>query len=154
MKARGGGKQRGRKPKRTEQDDRPRGYEAHRMRQLWRDIDESKHKAGLGTSPEPPPAASCDLTGVVERASALAGDALAWMSSALPAACALVESGAALLRDVPLLGRIATLWSTAAPTADAAPAAARGVEAHRLGPVHNGTHSNGGSDEPNGEWIH
>ncbi len=150
----GGGKRGGRKPTRTEPDDRPRGFETQRMRQLWRDIDESKHKAGLGGRPDSAPSAGWDVTGVVERATALAGDLFTWVSSALPAACSLVESGAALLRDVPLLGRIATLVSPAAPAADPAPAAGRGVEAHGLGPVHNGAHSNGRSDEPNGEWIH
>jgi hypothetical protein len=121
------------------------------MRQLWRDIDESKHKAGLGGRQDSAPSASWDVTAVVERATALAGDLFTWVSSTLPTACSLLATGAALLRDVPLLGRIATLVSTAAPAAAPEPA---GVEAHGLGPIHNGAHSNGRSDEPNGEWIH
>ena len=53
MKGASGGKRGGRRPTSVEPDDRPRGYEATRMRELWRDIDHAKRKAGLDPAPEP-----------------------------------------------------------------------------------------------------
>ena len=151
--AAGGGRRKGRKPTRAEQDDRPRGYESQRMRQLWRDIDESKHKAGIGARAEPPPAPGWDLTGVVECATALAGDVVAWVSSTVPSACAVIAGAAALLRDVPVLGRIAGLMSTG-PAAPAPSAPARSIDPHELGSTTNGAHPDRRGGDPNGEWIH
>src|SRR5438128_8330416 len=109
MKGAGGGKRNGRKPNgrkpgRVESDDRPRGYEATRMRQLWRDIDHAKHKAGIGATPPPQASPSWDLAALFERATALVGDATAWMSANAPVACALLATGTELLRSVPVVG--------------------------------------------------
>jgi hypothetical protein len=80
------------------------------MRQLWRDIDQSKHKAGLGPAPEPTAPPSWDFAAMLERAAAVAGDAAAWMTANAPAACAfLVSNGAELLRGVPVVGRLVDL---------------------------------------------
>src|SRR5690348_13883877 len=101
MKAAGGGRKRsGRKPTRVESDDRPRGYEARRMRELWRDIDQAKRKAGLGRKPEPPPPPGWDVAGVLERATLLATEAAAWVTSSAPIALALIATGADLLRSL------------------------------------------------------
>src|SRR5689334_2318712 len=107
MKRAGSGKRGSRKPKRVEGDDRPRGYEETRMRQLWRDIDHSKHKAGLTTPTEPAAPAPWDLSVLFERAAALVGDAATWLTSAAPAACSLLANGAELLRAVPVIGWLA-----------------------------------------------
>lgn len=153
MKGAGGGKRRGRKPARTEPDDRPRGYETRRMRQLWRDIDDAKHKAGLGTPAEPAAPTFWDLAGIVERATAFAGEAAAWVTSAAPSACALLTSGAALLRDVPVLGRIVALVPASFTPAEPARRDG-GVEAHVVRSTDNGAHAERRGGEPNGEWIH
>jgi hypothetical protein len=122
------------------------------MRQLWRDIDESKQKAGLGTAPESPPSPAWDLAGMLRQATVLATDAAAWVSSAVAAPCALLASGAALLRDVPVLGRIAALVATS--VAAPRPAPARGVEAHVTRGTRNGARPEPRSSEPNGEYLH
>ena len=98
MKGAGGGKRNGRKPRRVESDDRPRGYESTRMRQLWRDIDDAKHKAGIrsATASEAPP--QWDLAVLFDRATTLVGDATTWMSANAPSACALIATGTELLR--------------------------------------------------------
>jgi hypothetical protein len=153
MKSAGGGRRKSRKPTGTEQDDRPRGYETQRMRQLWRDIDESKHKAGLGAASEAPAPSAWDLVGIVERATALAGEAVVWISSTAPAACALLAGGSALLRDVPVLGRLMALVPTEHGGAAAAPSS-RGVEAHAGRGSETGAHPDRRGGDPNGEWIH
>jgi hypothetical protein len=115
MKGAGGGKRKGRKS-RVESDDRPRGYEATRMRQLWRDIDVAKHKAGLGRRREsvaPPPDWDVDI--IVERAVALIGGTIAWVTANVPVALGLLAGGIDLLRGVPLIGRLAELLPPAAP---------------------------------------
>lgn len=104
MKGASGGKRGGRKPTSVEPDDRPRGYEATRMRELWRDIDHAKRKAGLDPAPEPVVASLWGVAAVCERASVLAGDAAAWVAASAPTACALLAGGAELLRDVPVVG--------------------------------------------------
>ena len=76
MRGAGGGKRSGRKPARVETDDSPRGYEATRMRQLWRDIDDARHKAGLGRVPEPEAAPiGWSASALFECTAALVGDA-------------------------------------------------------------------------------
>jgi hypothetical protein len=132
MKGAGGGKRKGRRPtrvdsndarridsndaRRIDPDDRPRGYEAQRMRQLWRDIEQAKHKAGLGPEPTAAPPPWWDLGAVLALASALAGEAAAWVSATAPTACSLVATGAAVLRQVPVVGRLAELVPVPAPT--------------------------------------
>ena len=154
MKGAGGGKRRGRKPTSVEPDDRPRGYEATRMRQLWRDIDHAKRKAGLGPAPEPVAAPTWDLASVLEQAAALAGEAAAWVMTNAPVACALLASGAELLRSVPVVGRLADLVPV--------PPAERGRPAE---PANGHAAGNGWTadseaevepedGEPNGKWIH
>ena len=155
-KGAGGGKRGGRKPTRVEPDDRPRGYEATRMRQVWHDIDHAKHKAGLGPVPEPAAAPTWDFAGVVEWAAVLAGDAAAWVTTNAPAPCAFLASGAELLRGLPIVGRLVDLVATPSIPTDAA----------RVPPLRedNG-HANGRTaaveiqaesldGEPNGKWIH
>jgi hypothetical protein len=152
MKGAGRGKRGGRKPPRSEPDDRPRGYEAQRMHQLWRDIDHAKHKAGLGAASEQSPTSSWCLADLIGRATALAGDAAAWVTASAPAACTLVASGAAILRDVPLVGRIVALVPSFGTTA--ATPRAEGVGAHAVRSTDNGAHPARRGGEPNGEWIH
>src|SRR5262245_51585176 len=115
MKGAGGGKRGGRKPKSADQDDRPRGYEAARMRQLWRDIDHAKRKAGLGRPPQSTPASPWDFTGMLELATTLASEVAAWMTANAPAACSILTSGAELLRGVPVVGRLVELVPVPSP---------------------------------------
>jgi hypothetical protein len=158
MKGAGGGKRGGRKPRRVEPDDRPRGYEAARMRQLWRDIDHAKHKAGLGPTPRATPASPWDFTAILELAATLASEAAAWVTANAPAACAILTSGAELLRGVPIVGRLAELVPAPAP-------APRPAGRKRPGaPVNGRSGGNGrpGRDvqvdpddgAPTGKWIH
>ena len=133
-------------------DDRPRGFEAARMRQLWSDIDASKRKAGLGRTPEPEPAPGWDVGTVIERAAALIGDAAAWVTANAPAAIALLATGAELLRNVPVVGRLVELMPPAEPPKPVPPP-------RSIPPVHtNGTaHTARDPDEisdPDGGWIH
>ena len=160
MKGAGGGKRGGRKPTSVEPDDRPRGYEATRMRQLWRDIDHAKHKAGVGPAPEPVAASTWDGAAMIERAAALAGDAAAWMTANVPVACALLAGGAELLRGVPLLGRLVDLVPTPCPSAGAQEYDRR--ETATTGHA-NGKGRTAGDEarvepldesEPNGKWLH
>ena len=156
MKGVGGGKRGGRKPTMVEPDDCPRGYEATRMRQLWRDIDHAKHKAGLGSAPEPAAAPTWGFAAVIEQATALAGDAAAWVTTNAPAACAFLASGAELLRGVPVVGRLVDLVPTLPMPTDAqqshlicngngrAKGRTTGVEVQVEPP----------DGEPNGKWIH
>ena len=160
MKGAGGGKRGGRKPTRVEPDDRPRGYEATRMRQLWRDIDDAKHKAGVGPAPEPVGDWVWDVGAMIERATALAGEAAAWMTANAPVACALLAGGAELLRGVPVVGRLVDLLPT--------PLTSTGAQGYgRCEATANGhAHGNGRSatsepqvepldeGEPNGKWFH
>lgn len=157
MKGAGGGKRGGRKPTRVESDDRPRGYEAVRMRQLWRDIDDAKHKAGLG--PPPPPkdhaSSSWDVTALYDRAAALVGDAAAWVNANAPAACTVLATGVELLRGVPVLGRLVELVPV--------PASARpdpgATQPHTADPQTNGVLRPAvvdpdEPDGPDGGWMH
>lgn len=108
MKGAGSGKRRSRKSARVESDDRPRGYEARRMRELWRDIDHARHKAGFerARATPPPPPAWWEMGDVLGRANAIASDAVAWLT---PAACVLLVTGSALVRQLPVVGRLAEL---------------------------------------------
>ena len=162
MKGAGGGKRGGRKRASVEPDDRPRGYEATRMRQLWRDIDHAKRKAGLDPAPEPLAASTWDIAGMVERAATLAGDAAAWVTANAPAACALIASGAELLRGVPVVRRLVDLVPTPCTFSD------RAGHERPVAPANgyaNGSGRTGGGEapvepdqgevhEPNGKWIH
>lgn len=151
MKGAGGGKRGGRKPTRVESDDRPRGYEATRMRQLWRDIDDAKHKAGLGSTPAPEPAAAAwDVSTLLERAAALVGEAAAWVTAKAPAACAVLTSGAELLRSVPLVGRLVDL----VPIPEAARPAERAPRHHANGAVRPVVVDPDEPDGPDGGWVH
>lgn len=157
----GGGKRRTRKPTRVaadarsraaDADDRPRGFEAARMRQLWSDIDASKKKAGLGRTPEPEPAPGWDVGAVIERAAALIGDAAAWVTANAPAAIALLATGAELLRNVPVVGRLVELMPPADPKPPAQPP--RSIPTtHTNGTVHTARDPDEISD-PDGGWIH
>ncbi|MCC6849576.1 MAG: hypothetical protein IT294_13825 [Deltaproteobacteria bacterium] len=151
MKGAGGGKRGGRKSTRVESDDRPRGYEAMRMRQLWRDIDHAKRKAGLDPAPEPAPEATGPgVAALLARAAALVGDAAAWVRSNAPAACAVLASGAGMLRSVPVVGRLLDL----VPVPEGGRSASRPPEGHVNGA---GRPSSADADEPKGPdggWVH
>ncbi len=150
MKGRGGGKRNGRKRTHAEQDDRPRGYEAKRMRQLWRDIDVAKDKAGLGRAAAEAEAPGWGFGSMLEHATTLASDAAAWVAATAPVACELVTSGVALLRGVPLVGRLVDLVP--------APSRASGERGFASGaPPVNGVGRPTATttpDESNGHWIH
>lgn len=155
MKSAGGGKRTRRKPTRVEADDRPRGYEAQRMRDLWRDIDQAKRKAGLARTPEPPPEPGWDLAGVLERATVLANEAVAWVASSAPIALALVATGADLLRSIPLVGRVVDLVPNlpgAQPPAQKLPSSpdTNGHAHPRLRIVE----LDPDDDTPDGKWVH
>ena len=80
------------------------------MRQLWRDIDDAKHKAGIGRAPEPEPMGyGREVFGWLDRAATLVGGATTWISAKAPGALAALASGAELLRAVPLVGRLVDL---------------------------------------------
>jgi len=148
----GGGKRRSRKPTRVETDDRPRGYEAARMRQLWRDIDDAKHKAGLGLKEEAPPSAGWDVSTVIEAAATLIGSAAAWVTASAPTALALLATGAELLRGVPVVGRLVELMPPAEPPPSS-------EKTRSLPPGHtNGTHPIARDpdeiSDPDGGWLH
>jgi hypothetical protein len=156
MKGAGGGKRGGRKPTRVESDDRPRGFEAKRMRKLWDDIDHAKRKAGLTPSPAPAAtaAATWDVTAMLTRASALVGDVAAWVSANAPTACAALASGAEALRAVPVVGRLVDL--VPAPFT-------RPTDASRSGPTVESAHHRNGivrptvvdpGPGPDGGWVH
>jgi hypothetical protein len=147
MKGAGGGKRKSRKPARVEPDDRPRGYEAHRMRQLWRDIDQSRRKAGLAPAPEeaaPPP--WWEIVGMLGWANAIAGDAVAWIT---PAACALLVSGTAMLRQLPVVGRLADLVPTPGTESRTA---GHGTASNGHGPESTGRVVEPAGGESNGHW--
>jgi hypothetical protein len=147
MKGAGGGKRGGRKPTRVEVDDRPRGYEAMRMRQLWRDIDDAKHKAGLGATPAADPVSTgWGVSALVERAVALVGDAAAWVQEHAPAACTVLTSGAELLRSVPVVGRLVDLVP-ARPTGES-------PDAHANGAARPIVVDAGEPTGPDGGWVH
>lgn len=151
MKGAGGGKRGGRKPTRVESDDRPRGYEARRMRQLWRDIDDAKHKAGLGPTPQAAPSATgWGPSALFERATTLVGDAAVWMQANAPAACALLAGGAELLRSVPLVGRLVDL----VPMPEAAPRSEPRSEGHTNGAVRPVVVDTESPRGPDGGWVH
>ena len=157
MKGSGGGKRGGRKPTRVETDDRPRGYEAVRMRQLWRDIDDAKQKAGLASTP---PVAddggsTWDPSVLYDRAVALVGDAAAWVNANAPVACTVLATGMDLLRGVPVLGRLADLVPTPASSRPAArPAPPRSAEPHANGVVRPVVVDPEEPDGPDGGWMH
>lgn len=146
MKGAGGGKRGGRKPKRVDSDDRPRGYEATRMRQLWHDIDHAKHKAGLGRAPEPAAPPGWDVAAIIEQAAVLIGGAATWVTANVPAALA-------LLRGVPLVGRLVELMPPAAPPQRDHPAAGP-PSGHTNGTVHSVTSDPDEIGDPDGGWIH
>jgi hypothetical protein len=164
MKGAGGGKRNGRtpngrKPGRVESDDRPRGFESTRMRQLWRDIDDAKHKAGLGATPPPEPPSPWDLvhraTALVgDRATALLGDATAWMAAKAPLACALLATGTELLRGVPVVGRLADLVSTPAKAPDAAEPGRPAGERPANGSAPPIIVDPSRMTDPDGGWVH
>jgi hypothetical protein len=155
MKGAGGGKRGGRKPTRVESDDRPRGYEATRMRQLWRDIDNAKHKAGLVPTPVPAaPPPSWDVVAMIERATALVGEVAAWMTASAPTACAALASSAELLRGIPLLGRLVDLVPS---PRSSGVASERGHTAGRPDHHANGFTRPTGVEPgpgPDGGWVH
>ncbi len=151
-----GGKRGGRKPTRVESDDRPRGYEAVRMRQLWRDIDDAKHKAGLGSAPTSEPSSSpWDLSALLQRAATFVGDATSWVNANAPAACTVLASGAEILRGVPVLGRLVDL----VPLPGGPPPTAHGPRARPADPSTNGVVrtvvvDSDEPDGPDGGWMH
>jgi hypothetical protein len=155
-RAGGGGKRGGRKPTRVESDDRPRGYEATRMRRLWHDIDHAKRKAGLGPAPAPPAAPSWDVTAMLERAVVLAGEVAAWMAANAPAACAAALANAsALLRNVPVVGHLIEL----VPTPPALESGAPKNTGHADAPSNHHTNGNARAvivdpDDPDRGWLH
>jgi hypothetical protein len=151
MKGAGGRKRGGRKPTRVETDDRPRGYEATRMREVWRDIDHAKRKAGLGPGPTSEPAGyGREVFGWLDRAATLVGDATTWLAANAADAFAAITSRAELLRAVPLVGRLVDLVPTAPPPHEPPPAPRR----HSNGATRQ---SVGEADEPSGPdggWVH
>lgn len=132
------------------------------MHQLWRDIDHAKRKAGLGPTPEPLAASTWDIAGMLERVATVAVEAAVWMTANASAPCALLASGAELLRGVPVVGRLVNLVPTLFTFSDraghegpAAPANGYDNGSGRTGggeapvePHHGDAH------EPNGKWIH
>jgi hypothetical protein len=150
MKGAGGGKRNGRKSRRVESDDRPRGYESTRMRQLWRDIDDAKHKAGIGSAPasEAPP--QWDLAALFDRATALVGGATTWMSANAPIACALLATGTELLRSVPVVGRLVDLVPTAPKGSGSGGSDARPANGSAASIVVDPVQSR----DPDGGWVH
>lgn len=152
MKGAGGGKRGSRKPSRVETDDRPRGYEATRMRQLWRDIEDAKHKAGLGPAPsaEPTGGYGREMFGWLDRAATLVGDATTWLTSNAPAAIAILASGAELLRSVPVVGRIVDLVAVAEPPAREE----RAPHGHTNGAVRPMVIEPDDQNGPDGGWVH
>jgi len=119
------------------------------MRQLWRDIDDSKQKAGFADPAMPATsAAGWDVGAVLGRACALVGEVAAWVSASVPTVCATIASGAELLRAVPLVGRLVELApgarSTDAPTAP--------VDAVPPDRANGSARPRGGA--PDGEWLH
>jgi hypothetical protein len=156
MKAAGGGRKRGgRKPTRVESDDRPRGYEEKRMRELWRDIDQAKRKAGLGRAPEPPQPSAWDLAGVLERATVLATEAAAWVTSSAPIALALLATGVDLLRNVPVVGRVVELVPPLPGTRPAAQKLPPGSDTNgHTHPTLRIVELDPDGDGPDGKWVH
>jgi hypothetical protein len=161
MKGAGGGKRggRSRKPTRVEADDRPRGYEATRMRQLWRDIDHAKRKAGLGPVPTGEAPAVWDMAAMLERAAALVGEVATWMTAQAPAACAaLAASGAELLRGVPVVGRLVDLVPLPAPAEGGGPngegRAALPADHHGNGTVQQVTADPDSPSDLDEGWLH
>ena len=153
MKGAAGGKRGGRKPTRVESDDRPRGYEATRMRQLWRDIDDAKHKAGIGRAPEPEPMGyGREVFGWLDRAATLVGGATTWISAKAPGALAALASGAELLRAVPLVGRLVDLVPL--PEAPPAPPPERASLHHTNGSSRPIVVDADDPGPPDGGWMH
>lgn len=142
---RGGGRK---KPTRVESDDRPRGYESTRMRQVWRDIDHAKRKAGIGPAPDATAPPAWDVVAMIERAAALVGDVAAWMTANAPTACAALVSGAELLRGVPVVGRLVELMP--------GPAAPPKVPDRAVPPPDHHTNgvTNSSGTDPEGGWLH
>jgi len=116
-------------------DDRPHGFQPQRMRQIWEEIDRARDELGLGPGPgsEPPPSEPpWTLTGLVDRAGALAASVLGWIGAgpvrptveangaggegarergapAGPApTCAPLAFGIDVLSRVPVVGRLVT----------------------------------------------
>ena len=156
MKAAGGGKRGGgrKKPTRIESDDRPRGYESKRMRELWRDIDQAKRKAGLVRAAEPAPSSGWDVTGVLERATLFASEAAAWVTSSAPIALALLATGVDLLRQVPLVGRVVDLVPGLPSTPPAPELPARPEANGRAHAPLRIVELEPDGDGPNGKWVH
>jgi hypothetical protein len=154
MKGAGGGKRNGRKPGRVESDDRPRGYESTRMRQLWRDIDDAKHKAGLGAAPPPEPVSPWEVASLLDRATALVADATAWMSANAPLACALLATGTELLRSVPVVGRLADLVPPPPKPRETAGSERPTGERHANGAAAPIVVDASPTKDPDGGWVH
>jgi hypothetical protein len=118
------------------------------MRQLWRDIDHAKRKAGIGPAPEAAAPPAWDVVAMLERAAALVGDVAAWMTANAPAACAALASGAELLRGVPVVGRLVELMPV--------PPGSPKIPDPTVPPPDH--HTNGAADrsgsDPEGGWLH
>ena len=124
------------------------------MRQLWRDIDHAKRKAGLGAEPPPQAPSAWDLVALFERATALVGDATAWMSANAPIACALLATGTELLRSVPVVGRLADLVPGPAQPPPAADPGRPPGERHANGSVPPIVVDPSRATDPDGGWVH
>lgn len=154
MKGAGGGKRGGRKPANVESDDRPRGYEATRMRRLWQDIDDAKHKAGLGPPALPQAAPAFDMAAVMALAAAIVGEATLWMTANAPVAWALLTSGAELLRGLPIVGRLVDLVPGPPGSANGHGTPGAGPAPHANGVVHPTIVAPEKTTDPDGGWMH
>ncbi|MEO6026043.1 MAG: hypothetical protein ABIR79_04165 [Candidatus Binatia bacterium] len=123
------------------------------MRALWREIDHAKRKAGLDPAPEPPPP-GWDITAMIERATALASDAAAWMTSNVPLAVALLATGAELLRNVPVVGSIVGLVSPPNPPPSAPKLPTRADANGHARPRPRILELEPDGDGPDGKWMH
>ncbi len=129
------------------------------MQKLWRDIEDAKHKAGIGRVPVPVTPQTWDVTAMLGRAATLAGDVAAWMVANAPAACAAaLANGAQLLRSVPVVGRLVDLVPVPAsegPTKDeegARPVATSQPRAN--GNIRSRPTEPDSPDDPDRGWLH
>ena len=89
---------------------------------------------------------------MIERATALASDAAAWMTSNAPLAVALLATGAELLRNVPVVGSIVGLVSPPSPPPPKLPTRADANGHARPRPRILELEPDG--DGPDGKWMH